>query len=147
MTENDAEKLFHKGLDALAEGSTLTALAAFEKAAQIEDNPLYVTYLAFCIARERGQFQTAVAMCEKAIARDPQHSAHYFNLGKIYLLARKKEDAIRIFREGLRRQENQQISDELNKLGTRKRPLIPFLKRSNPVNRYLGIIIRRLGLR
>ncbi|MGD1074662.1 MAG: tetratricopeptide repeat protein [Thermodesulfovibrionales bacterium] len=147
MTENNAEKLFHKGLDALTEGSTLVALAAFEKAAQIEDNPLYTTYLAFCIARERGQFQTAVTMCETAIAREPHQSAHYFNLGKIYLLARKKEDAIRIFREGLRREENRQISDELNKLGTRKRPIIPFLKRNNPVNKCLGIVLGRLGIR
>ncbi|HAM53507.1 MAG TPA: hypothetical protein DCP92_23480 [Nitrospiraceae bacterium] len=147
MAENDAERLFRKGLDALAEGSTLAALAAFEKAVQLEDNPLYSTYFAFCVAKERGQFQLAETLCEKAIAREPKNSVHYFNLGKIYLLARKKGDAIRIFRDGLRCEENKEISEELNKLGTRKTPIIPFLKRNNPVNKYLGIILGRMGLR
>jgi tetratricopeptide (TPR) repeat protein len=147
MPDSEAEILFTSGLKALARGDTLTALGLFEKAVQKEDKPTYCCYLALCIARERGQFQHAVTLCEKAKAREPQNPLHYLNLGKVYLYAGKKDDAIRAFREGLSRGKDQAIIDELNKLGTRKPPLIPFLRRSNPVNRFLGIILKRLGLR
>jgi restriction endonuclease Mrr len=45
------------------------------------------------------------------------------------------------------REENQQILDEIGRIETRKPPFIPFLKRSNVINKYLGIILSRLKLR
>jgi len=62
-------------------------------------------------------------------------------------LKRKNEEAVNIFRQGLHYEENQHIADELNKIGTRKPLIIPFLKRSNVINKYLGIILSRLKLR
>lgn len=145
MTESD--ELFTQGLEALSRGDTLSALALFERAAQREDTPTFSSFFALCIAKERGQFQLAVTLCEKAKAREPHNTVHYLNLGRIYLIAGKKDDAIRTFREGLGYEQNRGIIDELEKLGTRKPPLISSLERSNPVNKYLGIILKRLGLR
>jgi tetratricopeptide (TPR) repeat protein len=145
MTES--EELFTLGLEALARGDTLSALSFFERAVQREDTPTFSSFLALCIAKERGQFQLAVTLCEKAKAREPHNPVHYLNLGKIYLFAGKKDDAIRTLREGLGYEQDRQIIDELEKLGTRKPPLISSLKRSNPANKYLGIILKRLGLR
>ena len=147
MPQTEAEKLFTGGLSALAKDDTLAALALFEKAVQKDDRPAYCSYLALCIAKERGQFQLAVTLCEKAKAREPQASVHYLNLGRVYLSGGKKDDAIRAFREGLSLEKNQEIIDELNRLGIRKPPAISFLKRSNPVNRFLGTILKKLGLR
>ena len=145
MTESD--ELFTQGLEALARGDTLSALAIFERAVQREERPTISSFLALCIAKERGQFQLAVTLCEKAKAREPHNTVHYLNLGRIYLIARKKDDAIRTFREGLGYEQDPKIIDELEKMGTRKPPFISSLKRSNPVNKYLGIILKRLGLR
>lgn len=39
------------------------------------------------------------------------------------------------------------VHRELDKLGLRKPPVIPFLSRGNPINKYLGIILSRMGLR
>ena len=147
MQDAEAEKLFAGGLRALDQGDTLSALAFFEKAVHLEDSPLYSSYLALCIAKERGQFQLAVTLCEKAKAREPHNPVHYLNLGKVYLCAGKRADAIVAFREGLGREKNQEIIDELNKLGARKPLLIPFLERGNPVNRFLGLILKKLGMR
>ncbi len=147
MASTEGEKLFNKGSNALARGDTLAALAYFERAVQIEDCPLYSSHLAFCIAKERGQYQLAVTLCEKAIAKEPKSSVHRLNLGRIYFIAQKRSDAIRTFREGLQYERNQHIIDELEKLGTRKPPFIPFLKRENFINKYLGIFLRRIGLR
>ena len=147
MSVTEVERLFTKGLEALAHGSILSALVFFEKAIKIENNPAIWSYFAFCIAKERGQFSKAISLCEEAFKKEPNNSAHYLNLGRIYLLTYKKAEAINIFREGLNHEANQQIVDELNKLIIRKPPVIPFLKRNNPLNKYLGIILKVLRLR
>jgi tetratricopeptide (TPR) repeat protein len=147
MVNSEAEQLFAKGLRAIAEGSTLAALVNFERAAQLESNPVYRSYLAFCIAKERGQVQKGVALCQEAIEVEPENSTHYLNLGKIQLLAGRKDDAIETFRKGLGHEQNQQILDEVHKLEPRNPPVISFLHRDNPINKYLGKILKRLGLR
>ena len=147
MLNQEVKNLFDQGVKTLNEGNILAALSHFEKASIIEKNPMINSFLAFCIARERGQVQKAISLCKDAINEDTGNSFHYLNLGKIYLLEKKKEEAVNIFRQGLHHEENQQIVDELNKLGTRKTLIIPFLKRSNFINKYLGIISSRLKLR
>ena len=147
MIDIEVESLFNRGLEALNIGDTLSALAYFEKALKIENSPLICSYFAFCISKERGQYTKAVSLCEEAINREPENTDLYLNLGRIHLLQNKKEEAVKIFRDGLNYGVNQQIIEELNKLGTRKPPVISFLKRSNPINKYLGIILKQLGLR
>jgi len=142
VPDTEAEGLFKKGLEALTEGNTLSALSYLEKAINIDNSPIISSYYAFCIAKARGQVSKAVSLCEEAIKREPQNSQLYLNLGRIYLIT-NKEDAIKTFREGLNYEANQQIIDELNRLGPRKKPIIPFLKRSNPINKYLGITLRK----
>lgn len=143
----DIKNFSFKGIQALNEGNSVAALAFFEKAVQISNTPLNRSYLAYCLAKERGQFKKAISLCEDAIKEDPANSVHYLNLGKVYLLHGNREEAIRIFREGLKLEDNPQIRDELVNLGIRKTPVISFLPRSNPLNKYLGLLLARLGLR
>jgi tetratricopeptide (TPR) repeat protein len=147
MPDKNAEILFNKGVEVLNQGETLSALAFFEKALNIEDNPSIWSYFAFCIVKERGQLSKGISLCEEAIKKEPDNSVHYLNLGRIYLSINKKEEASNTFREGLKHESNQQIIDEFNKLEIRKPPVIPFLKRDNPINKYLGILLKILNLR
>ena len=147
MIDATPDALFNKGLESLARNEWTAALACFEKAAGLENLPIYNSYLALCIARERGQTNRAVSMCNDAIEMDPDNTAIYLNLGKIYLLQGKPREAIAAFREGLSRGANDQIVEELKRVGNRRSPIISILKRENPVNKYLGIILTRLGLR
>lgn len=142
MQGSDKEGLLKKGLEAIAQGDTLSALSYFEKAINIEKSPAVCSSYAFCIAKERGQVSNAISLCEEAIQKEPGNSLHYLNLGRIYLIDNNRVEAIKTFREGLNYEANPLIVDELNKLGPRKPPIFPFLKRSNPINRYLGIILR-----
>jgi tetratricopeptide (TPR) repeat protein len=147
MVNPEAKQLFDKGMQTLAEGNIIAALSCFEKALATEDDPLISSFFAFCIAKERGEVQKAISLCTAAIKKEPEISFHYLNLGKIYLLRKDKKEAIHTFRQGLHYENNQQIIDELNRLGTRNPPLIPFLKRGNIINKYLGMILSRLKLR
>jgi tetratricopeptide (TPR) repeat protein len=147
MLNQETKDLFDKGIKTLNEGNIVAALSHFEKALKIEEDPVITSFFAFCIAKERGQVQKAIALCNDAIKEEPRNSSHYLNLGKILLLKKEKEEAVNIFRQGLHYEDNQQIEDELNKLGTRKPLIIPFLKRSNVFNKYFGLILSRLKLR
>ena len=142
-----AEELFKKGVETLASGKMIPALASFEKALELEDNPAFYSYFALCIAKERGQVRRAIKLCEEALQKDGENTAHYLNLGKILLHAGNLDDAIMVFRGGLKYGTNLLIIEELNKLITRKPPVISFLNRNNPINKYLGIIFKKLGLR
>lgn len=142
MQSTDGEVLFKKGLEAFAHGDTLSALSYFEKTINIERSPAVCSYYALCIAKERGQVSNAISLCNEAIQKEPGNSLHYLNLGKVYLVDNNKEEAIKTFRAGLDYETNPLIVDELNKLGPRKPPILPFLERSNPINRYLGIMFR-----
>jgi len=147
MTESENVTLIDKGREALAKGETLSALAFFEKALETEDNPSARSYLAFCMAKERGLLTKGISWCEESLGREPENSVHYLNLGRIYLLMKKREEAIRNFREGLKYGSNEEIADELHRLGIRSSPVLSFLKRSNPLNKYLGILLKMLRLR
>ena len=143
----EARQLFDKGMQALTEGNIIAALSFFEKALAKEDDPLISSCFAFCIAKERGEIKKAISLCTDAIKEEPENAFHYLNLGKIYLIRKDRKEAVKTFRQGLQHEENRQIIDELNRLGTRKPPLIPFLKRGNIINKYLGLILSRLKLR
>ncbi|MEW6584832.1 MAG: tetratricopeptide repeat protein [Nitrospirota bacterium] len=147
MHNSEAEELFSKGLEALQRDDTVGALSWFEKSLERDYSPSSLSCFAFCIARQRGQYKKAISLCQEAIQKDPDNSLHYLNLGKVYLLDRNRSDAITIFREGMSRERNAQIVQELERLGTRKPPVIPFLSRNNPLNKYLGIILRKLRIR
>lgn len=150
--DNTIAGLFEKGKRLIKEGDTLGALVCFEKILQNKDLLIPVkieveSYYAYCIAKERGKFQKAMELLTSALHKDPSNTVHYLNLGRVYLLLNNKVEAIKTFREGLTNGTDQDIVQELQKLGIRKRPPIPFLKRSNPINKYLGLILKGLGLR
>ena len=143
----NARELFERGREELDKGEWLSALVSFEKAVQLDASPEMRSFFALCIARERGQYRAAIALCEEAIAQEPDNPLHFLNLGKIRLIRGEKVEAIRVFREGLKSNPHPLIIAELDRLGTRKPPVIPSLSRDNPINKYLGRLFARLGLR
>lgn len=146
-----ADEIFNKGLSLLREDNTLAALSCFEKAYEIQKTPEVQSYLALCISIERGQIREAVKLCEEALSHEPENPSHYLNLGRVYLHARQRADALAVLRSGAGKSpssaETEEIKQLLEKLGARKKPLFPFLSRSNFLNKYLGLLLHRLGLR
>ncbi len=147
MPDSEEEKLFAMGTEALIWGNTRTGLTLFRKLVAIERRPTYCSNLAYCLAKEKREFKLALALCNEAIKKEPKNSVHFLNLARVYLLAGQKQDAIRFLRMGLRYEGNREIIAELEMLGSRKPPPIPFLKRENPTNKYLGIVLEKMGMR
>lgn len=143
----EAEREFQQALAALEHDNTVSALAHLEKGLRIHNDPSMHSYLGYCIARERGQSRKGIELCTAALALEPENPAHFLNLGKIHVLCKNKDEAMRVFRQGLAFGSHPEIVRMLTELGMRKPPLFPWLKRSNPLNRYLGLLLSRLGLR
>ena len=144
---SSADELFEKGLQFLREENSLAALPCFEKAFIQNKTSRTRSYLGYCIAAQRGQITDGLQLCREAIGSDPDNPEHYLNLARVYLKAKKKDEAIEALRRGLSAGENSDIKALLAVLGLRKKPLIPFLSRSHFLNKYIGLALRRLGLR
>lgn len=147
MPNAPTENPFDEGIRALSARRTGEALQWFEKAAGEEQTPLVRAYLAYCRAKVQGNHREQIALCLEAMKEEPRNSDIYLNLGRVYLLAGQRKPAIRAFDLGLRYGKNAQIVNELILLGRRKAPPLPFLSRSNPINKYLGKLLKKLGIR
>ncbi len=147
MPNNQAEEVYQKGLLALSNGHEYLALLCFENAVNLDKTPLYCSYLAFSIAKTRGQYCKAISLCGEALETESSNAVHYFNLGRIYVLAGQRKKALETLRQGLQYQRNDEILRELERLGTRGKLIFPFLKRANPLNKYCGLILKKLGCR
>ncbi len=147
MPSTSFNQLIQQGIAAINQGNTLLALMHFENAARQRNTPVVRSYLAYCLAKERRQLQKAVHMCMSAMQEEPGNSIHPLNLGRIYLVAGHKARAINAFRRGIKLERNQEIIDELKRLGVRHPPPLKALDRDHPLNKYLGILYKRLGIR
>ena len=143
----DAEKEFSFGKAALAKDDTLVALTHLERALRLRDNPGWYSYLGYCIAKERGQHRKGLELCQSSLAAEPDQPAHFYNLARLHLVSGDKTEALRVLREGMAKGGSPELVRLLENLGQRKSLLFPSMSRTHPLNRYLGLLLKRLGLR
>lgn len=142
-----AQKEFDRAQQELDRNNVLAALACLERALGIWDDPLWHSRLGFCIAKQRGQLTAAFELCRSAIEHDPGNPLHHLYLGKVYLVAGNTFEALQAFRQGMILGGSPELERMLEAIGTRKPPVISFLSRDNLLNKFLGIILSRFGMR
>lgn len=145
--ESYADELFKKGVEYLRGDEPLKALSAFEKSFSLKETVQCQSYLGLCIATERGNIKEGLTLCEEALVMEPENPVLYLNLGKTLFKAGRKREAIETVRKGINFGENEDAFSWLQSLGIRKKPVVPFLERKNFLNKYLGLLLKRLGLR
>ncbi len=137
----------------LRNGKQKDAFVLLQQAAvRFPDEPLILSYYGCFQALVDKKYRSGVETCKKAIAMLRQKGAFeeellypvfYLNLGRAYLSAGKKPDAIEAYTRGLKYDNgNSDLRRELRGLGLRKAPPVPFLDRSNPINKYIGLMLR-----
>jgi tetratricopeptide (TPR) repeat protein len=150
MLVRAAEDSFRRGLEALHAGRGIEALALFEAALELEKKlgqgrpqARYLSYYGLCLAREGGNLQEGIKFCREAITLEFFNADLFWNLGRALLAAGRKKEAHLTFLKGLRLQRGHSgITSELLRLGIRRKPVLPFLSRSNPLNVVLGRLFR-----
>ena len=140
-----AHREFEQAERELERGHILAALGCLERALAIWDDPLWHSRLGYCIAKERGQHCKGVALCLASLAAEPDRPDHFLNLGRVHLVSGDKKEALRVLREGMAKGGSPELARLLDRFGTRNRPVIPILSRRNPLNKYLGLLLSRLG--
>jgi len=125
-----------------------------QAAVQFPGEPLILSYYGCLQALVDKKYRSGVETCKKAIALFKEkesfgvevlYPVFYLNLGRAYLAAGKKKDAIDAFHKGLKYDNgNNDLRKELRGLGVRKKPPVPFLDRSNPINKYIGMILQKI---
>lgn len=111
------------------------------------ETPELLSLKGYTLAKESGKIQEGIDLCNKAIRRNPNNCEHYLYLGRIYVLANNRPQAIKTFQAGLKYRRDYRIIEELNYLGNRKKPVFPSLPRGHVVNRLTGKILHSLKLR
>lgn len=115
------------------------------------DNAIILSYYGYLQSLVDGKHQSAVASCRKALAlfhpADSKSARILYpilclNLGRTCISAGKKKEAFDAFNKGLDYDKgHSELKKEIRLLGMRRRPPVPFLSRSNPVNKYLGKLL------
>ena len=106
---------------------------------------LYYSYLGYGIARCQNRVREGLALCERAIKVGFYDSDNYFNMARVQLLRGSRRAADRALARGLAIDpEHKGMLGLRAKMGQRKSPVIPFLSRSNPINKYLGMLRHQL---
>ena len=123
-----------------------------QAAIQFPEDPVILSYYGCLQAVVDKRYRSGVETCRKAIhmlkdqktfGQEVLYPVFYLNLGRAYIAASRRKDAIDALSKGLKYDNtNNDLMKELKGLGVRKPPPVPFLDRSNPINKYIGMILR-----
>jgi tetratricopeptide (TPR) repeat protein len=120
---------------------------------QYPDDPFILSYYGCLQALVDKKYRAGVDKCKQALSmikkessfgEDMLYPVFYLNLGRAYVAAGKKKDALDAFGKGLKYDNsNHDILMEMQGLGSRKKAPVPFLDRSNPINKCIGLVLRK----
>ncbi len=146
MLNHGAEESFRRGRHSLSHGRMLEALALFESAIEMERRngshriqARYLSYYGLCLALETKQVRQGAYFCREAVQQEGFDPELYLNLARVLLFADRRRDAYDAIRVGLELEaDHRELVRLKTKMGQRRKPILPFLSRSNPLNVALG---------
>jgi tetratricopeptide (TPR) repeat protein len=100
---------------------------------------LYLSYLGCAIARVQKPTKEARKLCEHAVSVEFYQPENWANLADVMWLSGERERAVAAVEQGLKIDpQNPRLAEVRKSLGLRRRPVLRFLNRSNPINHALG---------
>ncbi len=133
---------------------------AGQAAIRYANDPFLLSYFGYLEASVDGRYRSGIETCTRAIAllakkallgeddaEESQLAPLYLNLGRAYIAAEKRMEAIRTLNAGLKYdRQNRKLLSELEQLGVRRFTPVPFLRRDNPINAIIGRMMRKKKL-
>jgi len=121
------------------------------------EDPHLLTYYGSLASIVGNKHREGITACRKAIrivkemlpfGKEDVLPAFYVNLARACMGGGDRQGAIEALYEGTAYEKKEgMIHRELIKFGVRRMPPIPFLRRNNPINKYVGILThRKLGV-
>lgn len=142
-----AEEQFRRGRVLLCEGRDPEAFECFRAAYQIDRaNPRYRSFFGLGLAVVERRFDKALELCRSAAKEEFFNPDLYHNLARVHMAFSFKSEAIRYLRRGLMIDPaNIALAEDLERLGRRRSPVLQFLPRNHPLNRWLGRLRARFA--
>src|ERR1700735_1412996 len=136
---------FKECLKQLRDGHANDALSAARRALGIAPkNPFYLSYTGLLAAVAEKRYADGEILCQEALGMRHNHAQLYLNLAEIYQQSGRTQDASASLEKGLLSAGRDfRLRRALQKIGSRREPLLTFLHRSHPVNRTLGKLRHR----
>lgn len=156
MSEIEPNSHYRAGLKALKSGQEERAMLHFSAALDGQmarggndgDAGRYLSYYGLSLALSRGANHEALRACQRAITMDDCDGDLYYNLARVYLMARKKTRAMDIIARGLRVDPGHRRLSSLQRGEDRRRPpVVRMFDRDHPLNRSLGRLRYNLSRR
>lgn len=122
-------------------------VAVAESAARPGELPgLFYSYLGYGLARHQDRVGEGLRLCRHAVKREFWQPENHLNLARTQLIASNRRGAVEAVAAGLRVHDEHPVLNDLRAaLGVRRRPVLPFLERAHPVNRWLGTLRHRMS--
>jgi tetratricopeptide (TPR) repeat protein len=117
---------------------------------QYPENPHVLSSFGYLQAVLEKKYRAGIENCRKALSLEKRRSVTddndmpaelYLNLARAYMAAGRRKLALDSLEQGQRYDKKGELARELRSLGIRKRPPVPFLNRSNPINKYIGMML------
>ena len=147
MTEKiTAREVLEKGISLLNSDRPEEAISCFETMVAKEySSPLAMSCLGLAMARAGKNLESAEQYSLKAIEKKPYTGEYYRSLAEVYFIGGKKKKGIDCLSRGLKYDgDNEKLFEEMTKYGIRRKPPLPFLSRSNFLNKNIGILLSKL---
>jgi len=140
--ESSSRETFERARVLFDEGDVPAALSLLEPAYARDGNDARVrSWYGLCLGLSERRFEEAVALCQSAAKQEFFNPDLYLNLARLYLAFGFKSEGVRYLRRGLMIDpSHREILDMLRDLGDRAAPVLGFLPRRHPVNRWLGAV-------
>lgn len=161
MFETAAES-FQEGLRQLERGSLKNAHPYFRQAYQMDaesrgaakgaslgraqgsGDPFITSYYALGLGLEELEINEALRLAKWAVGEERTNGELHCNLAYIFHQRGDRTNAVKHLELADRfSPDNPRAGRLWKKVGRRNRPPLPFLGRNNPINKYLGILLRR----
>ncbi len=99
----------------------------------------FYSYLGYGLAHMDRKYREGLLLCQHSIKIQYFEPENYFNLARTHLLMRNRRKAFKSIARGLALDSGHPGLRRLcRELGLRRRPVLPFLPRANPINSALG---------
>ena len=147
MLDHRAENAFQRGVELIYNNRWREALPFLRAAIDFErqgGDPTevqarYLSYYGLCLAIVTDRKHEGAKFCKEAVDLEAYNPDLMCNLARVLLAADRRKDAHKALMRGLRLQpDHTAIIQQLKRMGIRKKPALPILDRSNPVNVFLG---------
>jgi tetratricopeptide (TPR) repeat protein len=120
-------------------GLQLLGAAAEGRQGAAELPGLVYSYLGYGIARYQRRVRDGHKLCEHAVKIQYYEPDNHLNLARVQLILEDRKGAVSSIARGLKLDPDHRELKELRReIGVRRRPVLPFLSRKNPLNVLLG---------